>query len=98
MGGPEILGSVADARDLASTYHFSQSNPAGPGQGDVPALLRRVADTVEGLGDVEVMDITFQSVPTADENDLTMTVYYHRPPGRSALDRALADAAEEETL
>ena len=41
-------------------HHFSQSNPAGPGQGDVAALLRRVADTVESLGDVQVQDLTFR--------------------------------------
>lgn len=56
--------------------HFSQSNPAGPGQGNVAALLRRVADTLDTLGSIEVADVTFQSIPTADEDDLTMTVYY----------------------
>ena len=58
--------------------HFSQSNPDGEGQASVPALLRHVADTIEGMGDVEVHDITFRSLPTADENDLEMTVYYDR--------------------
>ena len=58
--------------------HFSQSNPAGPGQGNVPALLRRVADSIEALGPVLVQDITFMVEPTADEDDLTMTVYFHR--------------------
>jgi hypothetical protein len=58
--------------------HFSQSNPAGAGQGSVPALLRRVADSIDALGDVEVQDIAFHSQPTADEDDLTMTVYFHR--------------------
>ena len=37
--------------------HFSQSNPRGAGEGNVPALLRRVADTLEGLGPAEVMDL-----------------------------------------
>jgi hypothetical protein len=58
--------------------HFSQSNPAGVGQGDVAALLRRVADSVEALGDVQVEDITFTSVPTEAEDDQTVTVYYCR--------------------
>lgn len=44
----------------------------------MPALLRRVADSVEALGDVQVEDITFTSVPTDAEDDLTVTVYYHR--------------------
>jgi hypothetical protein len=61
--------------------HFSQSNPAGEGQGNVPALLRRVADTLEGLGDVTVQDITFSSQVTEDEDELMMTVYYRRQPG-----------------
>lgn len=59
--------------------HFSQSNPAGPGQGSVPALLRRVAETIEKLGpNVLVEDITFSSQPTGDERDLTVTVYFNR--------------------
>lgn len=64
-------------------HHFAQSNPTGTGQGDVPALLRRVADSIEGLGNVQVQDITFSSEVTADEDDLTMTVYYHRKPRRT---------------
>jgi hypothetical protein len=44
----------------------------------VAALLRRVADSVDALGDVIVEDITFSSEPTGDERDLTVTVYYHR--------------------
>lgn len=60
--------------------HFSQSNPKGKGQGDVPALLRRVADTIESHGDIWVHDITFHSEVTGGEEDLTMTVYYGREP------------------
>lgn len=62
--------------------HFSQSNPSGKGQGDVSALLRRVADQIESLGDVQVQDVTFASQPTEGEDDLTVTVYYHRQPRR----------------
>jgi hypothetical protein len=54
----------------------------GFGQGDVAALLRRVADAVERLGDVQVHDITFASAVTDGEDDLTMTVYYDREPRR----------------
>lgn len=63
-------------------FHFSQSNPAGEEQGDVAALLRRVAKSLEALGDVQVNDITFSSKVTGDEDDLTMTVYYDRTPRR----------------
>ena len=59
-----------------TAFHFSESNPAGRGQGDVSALLRRVADTIDTLGEVEVLDITFKATPTESEEDLTMTVYY----------------------
>ncbi|KQO60022.1 hypothetical protein [Curtobacterium sp. Leaf261] len=62
--------------------HFSQSNPIGEGQGSVPALLRRLADSIEELGDVDVQDITFASEVTDAEDDLTMTVYFHREPRR----------------
>lgn len=65
-----------------TVLHFSQSNPAGRGQGDVAALLRRVAKSLEKLGDVDVQDITFSAEVTAEEDDLTMTVYYHSQPRR----------------
>jgi hypothetical protein len=62
--------------------HFSISNPTGDGQGFVPSLLRRMADAIEGEGDVDVQDLTFQSVVTEGEDDLTMTVYFYRQPRR----------------
>ncbi|MET7998052.1 hypothetical protein ABZU76_44920 [Amycolatopsis sp. NPDC005232] len=73
---------MTDPRDQWRAFHFSQSNPDGPGQGDVASLLRRVADTVEGLGNVQVHDITFTSEVTGGEDNLTMTVYYDREPRR----------------
>jgi len=45
-------------------------------------LLRRVADSIEALGDVQIQDITFHSEVTGREDDLTMIVYYHRDPRR----------------
>jgi hypothetical protein len=69
---------MTDPPDRWTVFHFSQSNPDGPGQGDVAALLRRVADSVDELGDVQIQDITFGSQVTAGEDDLTMTVYYNR--------------------
>lgn len=72
----------ADQRDQYTAFHFSQSNPRGPRQGDIPALLRRVADTIEEKGDIRVQDITFH----ADLDDEAewwpgLTVYYHRGAG-----------------
>jgi hypothetical protein len=75
----------ADSRDKWSAFHFSLSNPAGPGQGDVARLLRITADHLEALGDVQVADIVFSSEPTADEDDLRFTIYYYREPRRRSL-------------
>lgn len=63
-----------------TVLNFSQSNGAGPGQGDVPALLRCVADTIQALGDVTVQDIVFRSEVTDGEDDISLTVYYHDMP------------------
>ncbi|MDT0464335.1 hypothetical protein [Streptomyces gibsoniae] len=57
--------------------HFSQANPAGAGQNDVPALLRRVADSVESLGPVEVQDLVLHTETTGDGPWPSLTVYYH---------------------
>jgi hypothetical protein len=70
------------AGDDWTINHFSQSNPSGAGQGDVPALLRRVADSIEGLGDVQVEDITFSSSVGDGEDDPTVTVYFDKQPRR----------------
>lgn len=61
---------------------FAQSNPAGEGQGDVAALLRRVADSIDSHGDIQVEDITFHCAVSDGEDDLTMTVYYQPEPRR----------------
>jgi hypothetical protein len=57
--------------------NFSQSNPDGPGLRDVPALLRRVADTIEAYGDVEVEDLVFHTSVTPGMNDIVITVYFY---------------------
>ncbi|WP_344197163.1 helix-turn-helix domain-containing protein [Kribbella karoonensis] len=57
--------------------HFSQSNPKGVGEGDVPALLRRVADTLEDLGPVKVTDLVLHNELTDDGEDwYSITVYF----------------------
>ncbi|WIE54182.1 MULTISPECIES: hypothetical protein [unclassified Curtobacterium] len=45
-------------------------------------MLRRLADAIDSLGDVDVQGVTFSSKVTDGEDDLTMTVYYHREPRR----------------
>ena len=57
--------------------HFSQSNPKGDGQGNVPALLRLVADSIEELGNVTVQDVTFGDEITEDGSWPHLTVYFH---------------------
>jgi hypothetical protein len=69
---------MTDARDPWSIHHFSQSNPEGAGQGSVSALLRRVADSLDALGNIRVADITFSASPTDGEDDLSITIYYER--------------------
>ena len=56
--------------------HFSMGNPAGPGQDDVPRLLRRVADALEGYGKVEVHDLVLHNEVTADGDWPSVTVYF----------------------
>ena len=57
--------------------NFSQANPKGAGQGDVPALLRRVANSIDELGKVRVQDITFGTEITEDGSWHRLTVYFH---------------------
>ena len=85
MLGERVQSSSTTVRAMSddwTIFHFSQAHPSGEGQGDVPALLRRVADQIESLGDVQVQDITFTSAPTDGEDDLHVTVYYDRQPRR----------------
>jgi hypothetical protein len=59
--------------------HFSQANPKGQGQDNVPSLLRRVADTIEELGEVEVLDVVMHTEVTDDGDWHSLTVYFdHR--------------------
>jgi len=63
--------------EIWTVQHFSQANPHGSGQDNVPDLLRRVADTGEGLGDVVVQDIVFH--PELDDDGEwapSVTVYF----------------------
>ncbi len=53
---------VADQTTQSWTAkHFSQANPRGEAQANVPQLLRRVAKTIEGLGEVDVLDIVMHT-------------------------------------
>ena len=66
--------------DYWTIRHFSQSNPSGPGQADIPVLLRRVATSIEELGAVEVQDITFHGETDLDGKPWPqVTVYFDSP-------------------
>ncbi|NED52135.1 hypothetical protein G3I24_14695 [Micromonospora aurantiaca] len=59
--------------------HFSQANPVGPGQDSVPALLHRIADSIEQRPGIEVQDVVVQNEITADGDWWSATVYFHEP-------------------
>ncbi len=66
-----------------SAKNFSQANPAGPGQSDVAALLRRVAGTVAGLGEVVILDLVMHIEVTELGDWPSITVYFTTPIKRS---------------
>jgi hypothetical protein len=66
-------------RSTWTMHHFSRSTPKGPEQGDVPALLRSVADSIEKLGNVEVYDLILHNEITEDGHWPSVTVYYDYP-------------------
>jgi hypothetical protein len=79
-------GAVMEDQDW-TIRHFSLTNPIGPSRSDIPALLRRVASTLEQYDDIGVQDVVFHNA-APDDDDATVTVYYHRatdenPPHRS---------------
>ena len=61
-----------------TVHHFTQANPVGADGDGIPALLHRVAQTIETLGEVDVVDMTFRTESPADGDWASMTVYYHR--------------------
>lgn len=80
---------VADDESSWVVRHFSQANPKGPDQGDVAAVLRRVAESVEELGDVDVVDPIRHNEVTDDGDWPSLSVCFHDvatadPAGRGA--------------
>lgn len=59
--------------------HFSLSNPAGPGRGSVPTFLRRLSETIEKYGDIEVQDIVFRRALEDEGWYPEATVYFMYP-------------------
>ena len=60
--------------------HFSLANPLGDGQGDVPLLLRRVADALEERGAVTILDLVLHNEVNEFGDWPSITVYFHDRP------------------
>jgi hypothetical protein len=67
--------------DDSTISHFSQANPKDGNKSDVPSLLRRVADSIESLGAIQIQDIVFHDDLADGEPWPHMTVYFHGPHG-----------------
>lgn len=80
---PQVTARIRHALsplDLPATHtvhHLSHSNALGPNHGDLPALLRRMADTLDELGPADVQDMTLSTKVTEDGPWLRLTVYFH---------------------
>jgi hypothetical protein len=64
--------------DAWQAFHFSQANPKGSDQASVPALLRRVAASIDDLGAIKVLDVIMHNEVTSDGDWPSLTVYYAR--------------------
>ncbi len=70
---------MSEKSERWTVEHFSQANPAGDDQESVPALLRRVAASIDDLGKADVQDVVFHAELDDGGRDWpTMTVYFHR--------------------
>jgi len=47
----------------------------------VPALLRRVADSIEKLGSIEIQDLILENEVTEEGSWPSITVYFHETRG-----------------
>jgi hypothetical protein len=45
--------------------------------GDAAALLRKAADAIEQLGDIEILDVTYRRPGDPPALELTVTVYFY---------------------
>lgn len=56
--------------------HFSLTNPQGAGQGNVAALLRRLADLMDAKDLTNIQDIAFNADELGDPPWPCFTVYH----------------------
>ena len=45
--------------------------------GDTVTLLRKLANTIEQLGNIEIMDITYRKTTDRSASEITVTVYFY---------------------
>lgn len=72
MSKDATAGLREDARNwkchnLAITEH----------RGDAAALLRKAADAIEQLGDIEILDVTYRPPADPPALELTVSVYFY---------------------
>lgn len=61
---------------------FAVSDP----DADVPRLLRNVADAIEELGEIDILDVTFCLEVEAPETEAKMAVYFSFPDREAPAD------------
>jgi len=69
------------------TYHFAQANPKGS-ENTAPALLRRVAKTLDNLKGAVVKDMVLNEAK-ADADKMNLAVYYTYP------EKTVPDSSDE---
>jgi hypothetical protein len=68
--------------------HFSLANPLGQGQGDVPLLLRRVAEAIEAFGAAVILDLVLHTEVNEFGDWPSITVYFSLDESAEARDAA----------
>lgn len=78
-----LLRDDVSVTEFSTIAPFSQSNPSRPTQGAVATLLRRVAESITELGEVDVQDVVFHA-ELDDEGDAwpSVTVYFSHQRSR----------------
>ena len=70
---------MAGAPEHWQSRSFTLANPTGRRQGDLPRLLRSVAQELDALGDAEVYDLVLHTETTSRGPWYSVTVYYAPP-------------------
>lgn len=69
-------GAVGGLRDKAKNWKCHNLAITEKG-GNAAALLRKVADTIEQLGDIEILDITYRRPTDPPALELTVSMYFY---------------------